>query len=55
MGFRKLIKAVSLAVLGVAVAAFPAMAANVLTVVTTHEPPRLDPAEVVSYESGIVT
>ncbi|MBW1712256.1 MAG: ABC transporter substrate-binding protein [Deltaproteobacteria bacterium] len=30
-------------------------AANVLTLVTTHEPPTLDPAEVVSYESGAVT
>lgn len=32
-----------------------AWAANVLNMVGTHEPPTLDPAEVVSYESGAVT
>jgi peptide/nickel transport system substrate-binding protein len=32
-----------------------ALGANVLTVVMTTEPPRLDPAEVVSYEAGIIT
>ncbi len=55
MGFRNFLKAGMLTVLAVTLLTAPAMAANVLTVVTTHEPPRLDPAEVVSYESGIAT
>jgi len=44
-----------LTLFAVTLLAGPALAADVLTVVTTHEPPRLDPAEVVSYESGIAT
>ena len=50
---RKCIGVVIL-LLGFAVLGF-AVEEGVLTVVATTDPPRLDPAEIVSYEAGMVT